>query len=241
MAVNKVVYNSASGTKTLIDLTADTIVPAQLGKGITAHNAKGELITGVMDVRGHIGANNVIYLYGDLPEGTYHPVYENEDGATVELSDMVLVAKPKYVNQIPISITSSKTLFVGTNGEKGYKTGYRLSLSGGGESAQTGTEVTGFIKVTRNSVIRIKNIAYDGDTTRGVVGYDANFNKLSTGNGAGLNSMFATNGYDDGNGVRRTPPLTQFTHFASDSLAYIRLCSTDINENSILTVDEEIV
>ena len=154
------------------------------------------------------------------------------------ISAVAEASGPAYTNQIPLSIGTDGKPF---NNGQGYKTGYRLSLSGGSESAQDGTEVTGFIKVTKNSVIRIKNIAYADDTTRGVVGYDANFNKLSTGNGMAINNMFVVNGFDDGNGVRRTNRLDYYTHFASDSLKYIRLCSTDINANSILTVDEPIV
>lgn len=146
-----------------------------------------------------------------------------------------------YTNQIPISINEDRALFVGTNGQKGYDTGYRISLSGGGLSEQEGTEYTGFIPVTKSSIIRIKNIAYDGDTTRGVVGYDANFAKLTTKNGVAIDTMFDLNGYDDGNGVRRSQTLSNHEHFNSDSLKYIRLCSTDINENSVLTVDEKIV
>ncbi len=42
MAYNKVVY----GGKTLIDLTADTVSPDKLEKGLTAHDKTGEVITG---------------------------------------------------------------------------------------------------------------------------------------------------------------------------------------------------
>lgn len=42
MAISKVIY----GGQTLIDLTADTVTADQLKKGITAHGADGELITG---------------------------------------------------------------------------------------------------------------------------------------------------------------------------------------------------
>ncbi|MBQ3456626.1 MAG: hypothetical protein IJG36_09320 [Synergistaceae bacterium] len=42
MEVSKVVY----GERTLIDLTGDTVTALDLRPGITAHNAKGELITG---------------------------------------------------------------------------------------------------------------------------------------------------------------------------------------------------
>lgn len=44
MAVNKVVY----GKKTIIDLTEDTVTPETLLEGVTAHNAAGEKIVGVM-------------------------------------------------------------------------------------------------------------------------------------------------------------------------------------------------
>ena len=42
MEVSKVVY----GERTLIDLTADTVTAGDLRTGVTAHNAKGEAITG---------------------------------------------------------------------------------------------------------------------------------------------------------------------------------------------------
>lgn len=45
MAVNKVVL----GNQTLIDLTADSVTPDKLFKGITAHNMKGESIVGTME------------------------------------------------------------------------------------------------------------------------------------------------------------------------------------------------
>lgn len=195
------------------------------------------------DVFGNVDSNNTITLMGNLPNGNYSIKYEKDDGSVVEIGDLVLANSdptPKYTNQIPVAINADKTPFVGANGEKGYKTGFRLSLSSGGESAQDGTEVTGFIPVTKNSVIRIKNIAYSGDTTRGMVGYDANFTKLTTGNGAALNAVFGTAGTDEGNGVTASKALSYYSHFNSDSLAYIRLCSTDINENSILTVDQAI-
>ena len=42
MAISKVIY----GGNTLIDLTADTVEASKLLKGITAHGANGELVTG---------------------------------------------------------------------------------------------------------------------------------------------------------------------------------------------------
>ena len=55
MAVNKVEYNG----NVLIDLTGDTITPDKLVKGITAHNSKGEAITGTHECSGGgSGTNN---------------------------------------------------------------------------------------------------------------------------------------------------------------------------------------
>lgn len=45
MAVNKVALNG----EVKLDLTADTVTPGTLLKGTTAHNAAGELITGVYE------------------------------------------------------------------------------------------------------------------------------------------------------------------------------------------------
>ena len=48
MAVNKVVY----GTTVLVDLTADRVSPATLLRGVTAHDAAGEYITGTYEPGG---------------------------------------------------------------------------------------------------------------------------------------------------------------------------------------------
>ena len=45
MAINKVALNG----EVKLDLTADTVTPETLLKGMTAHNAAGELITGVYE------------------------------------------------------------------------------------------------------------------------------------------------------------------------------------------------
>lgn len=50
MAVNKIIMNTAKGEEILIDLTGDTVSPETLAEGVTAHNAKGEAITGTMSV-----------------------------------------------------------------------------------------------------------------------------------------------------------------------------------------------
>ena len=68
MAVNKIVYNS----RTLIDLTSDTVSASDLNQGVTAHNAAGSIITGTQvinyyytgstDPSSSLGNNGDIYL-----------------------------------------------------------------------------------------------------------------------------------------------------------------------------------
>ena len=50
MAINKVVMNTENGEQTLIDLTGDSVTPATLAKGVTAHDASGKVIVGALPV-----------------------------------------------------------------------------------------------------------------------------------------------------------------------------------------------
>lgn len=142
---------------------------------------------------------------------------------------------PSYTNQIPISTDANGNLFVGTNGEKGYKTGYRVSGSSGNESAQTGTEITGFIPITANDTMYLKNIVDDGTHVIGIYTADHTFIY-----GLQFNAVFDVY---DGSIVTITPknPLfTNITNEQSSSVAFIRISATEITEDSIITVNEPI-
>lgn len=51
MAVNKVVVNTENGAETLIDLTEDSVTSETLVKGVTAHDASGNIIVGSYSAR----------------------------------------------------------------------------------------------------------------------------------------------------------------------------------------------
>ena len=139
------------------------------------------------------------------------------------------IAEPTpYTNQIPLSIEADGTPF---NGGLGYKTGYRLSSSSGGESANEGVEVTGYIAVKSGDVVRVKNITLSTSSSDGVVLYfDNNKTKLDSTYTA---TLFST---DEGNGVYASAPITRWA-----KLGYIRFTSSNIDDTSIVTVNEEIV
>lgn len=64
MAVNKVVY----GATVLVDLTEDTVTADKLLKGATAHDASGQLITGMMEAG--IDTSDATATASDMADGT---------------------------------------------------------------------------------------------------------------------------------------------------------------------------
>ena len=81
MGVSKVEINNADGTKNvLVDLTGDTVTADMLAKGVTAHGADGELITGAMQAgidtsdadatADDIVSPKTAYVNGEKVEGT---------------------------------------------------------------------------------------------------------------------------------------------------------------------------
>lgn len=91
------------------------------------------------------------------------------------------IPAPTYTNVLPLAITSSKTAYVGTNGEQGYKTNARLN-SGGAESTATDWEVTGFIPITSSDVLYFKNVKWRGGSDKNdYIGiYNENFVTLTS-------------------------------------------------------------
>lgn len=130
---------------------------------------------------------------------------------------------PTYTNQIPLSLASDGSEYVGTNGEDGYKVGYRINSSGN-EVAQEGMCCTGYIPCVQGQTIRLKNITVSGTKDAYLVEYQNNkAYKQVTG--------LANTLKDDGNGVYTgSAPLTGF----------IRITCGTINGTTILTLDEEI-
>ena len=80
MAVNKVEFCG----NTLIDLSADTVTPDALLEGITAHDACGALITGIMQA----GGSGVTLPTGYTMEmGIYVPDSDKSSAVTIDLQN----------------------------------------------------------------------------------------------------------------------------------------------------------
>ena len=163
-------------------------------------------------------------------------------GGTITIAevtgDIVITAVSEeivIVNQIPISTDSSGNLFVGANGEAGYKTDTRLSINGP-EKTQSGHETTGFIPAKYADTIYLKNITITGATSEVMCFYDSNYAVLA---GTYTEYVFGTT---SGGVVSKKVSdivLDKLTANA-DKLAFVRISAKEINANSVITINQPI-
>ena len=134
-------------------------------------------------VFGRVDAGNNIILTGELTDGTYTLKYEDAEGNVTEIGDIIIgeAGRPIGVNMIPLSVNADGTPFVGTNGEAGYKSGWRLN-SAGGEIAQENLFCTGFMPVETGDTISLHNVGWSANQSDNylcnLVLYDEQFQKI---------------------------------------------------------------
>lgn len=149
MAVNKVVMNTENGAETLIDLTADTVTPATLAAGETAHDASGAIITGtatpvtlvqeageseslVMSQKavtdalasiGQIEAPKIVSSVDEMTDPTKHYLLDGYiyHNKTVITEGETIVT---YPNQFVPNAAVLNSRLSGSSGSVGTKTGY---------------------------------------------------------------------------------------------------------------------
>lgn len=142
------------------------------------------------------------------------------------------VAEAVSNNALEKAINADGTPFVGTNGEKGYKTGVRISGSSGGESTQAGCMATGFISAQSGQYVVIEGAILSNTASHNVlVLYDENFAKvintqIVAGN-AGISSPSS--------GVYRIR-INSFT--GCEKVRYIRFSCADLS-NAKITYENE--
>ena len=129
----------------------------------------------------------------------------------------------EITNLLPLATDADGNLFVGTNGEAGYKTGYRLGISDGVEKELDGSEVTGFIPLSAGQMLYIKNVTMNF--------YDVDKNLLKG------TTLTANEYVTETNGVYST--MTKY-FTGAENTAYIRFCCAGITNETIVTVDQEI-
>lgn len=169
-------------------------------------------------------------------------------GEVVEItSGNTMLWKSVYTNQVPISTDTDGSIY--QNG-KGYIDGYRLSSSGSLKS-QANTVATGFIKATKNDVVRMAGTKWNKAAGYNYFAmYDKNFTIIETINWDGTGDA-ATKGWShnskgrinaDETRVYVENDITRF-HIVMKSgyeFAYVRISAYGSGEEMIVTVNEEI-
>lgn len=142
-----------------------------------------------------------------------------------------------YTNLLPLAVDADGNDYVGTNGEDGYKTGYKMSTSSGNESETSGAYCSGFMPVGYGEEVYIKNITlHSGANVNNVVFYDANKAKVIGAAGGTAGQFNSGVNYEDG-----------VYHTSSDvfatrtDIAFFRFSCGGITGETIVTVNEEIV
>lgn len=158
--------------------------------------------------------------------------------------DIVITAVAEEVveevkNWIANSQNADGSLFVGTNGEAGYKTNTRFGTSDGGErSGATGIEATGFIPVTINDTLYFKGVTITTSSNETTCWYDSEHNFI-TGGGSSTSTVFGTM---DGSvtSVKISDIKSGAPANNGNKIAYVRISASVIDSNSIITKNQPI-
>lgn len=137
-------------------------------------------------------------------------------------------------NLLPLSVDTDGSDYVGTHakGGDGYEYGWRVNSSG--QLVQfDGLYVTGFMPVTLNDTIRIKNITeYTADKSKNRIQF---FNSAK-GNVNGTTLLAENTIITVSNGVYTLKPSA----VGGNGIAFFRFCCGGITDKTIVTVNEEI-
>jgi hypothetical protein len=231
--VNKQGLSLGVGGDGLVYLFVDG---AAQGNGL---DIKAEVVAG--DVVGYVDSNNTIILTGALADGTYMLKYEDVDGEQTEIGELTLGADMD-INLLTRAVNSSRQPFIGTNGEIGYQTGYRID-NNGQYSAKEGMFTTGYIPVETGNTISIENMRYTFMDANGyrckIVFYDENFVQLSgvapatdiSGYPPFYHEVKSVSGVVSNGKFLSEGILSQFT-VEQTGVAYMRICVLKIDATS---------
>lgn len=143
---------------------------------------------------------------------------------------------PAYTNRLSSATDAEGNVYNGT----GFKSGTRLSSDGVTEKTAAGFYLTGFIKVPLNGVVRFKNMSISGTSYGAQIHvFDSSKAALGVVSAQYLADRSCSPIFDDaGNLTEFTAASTLVT--TGFSGGYIRFGATQIDDTSIITVNERI-
>jgi hypothetical protein len=173
---------------------------------------------------GGLDVTNSVYADGNIN-------ISSATGNIVITASADVIEASGYTNMIPLAVEVDGTTLY--NSGKGYKTGTRLSTSSQAEKALTGMCVTGYIPVGHQNTIRIKNVTLentsDSSTNNTYLYYYSALQVQASGS-----IPYSTLSTEMVDGI-----ITHRINHAQ--IKYVRLCCGNIDDASIITVNEEIV
>lgn len=253
--------------KSVSESTADggsNVVTFSDGKTLTVKNgSKGS--NGTNGIDGHtpvkgtdywtdadkeeINADNIAFISTELAKrGQLKPEFANSVEECTDTTKLYvlpdgyiyayMLSEESYTNQIPVATDTNGNIY----NIIGYKTGTRLSSSGG-DTTVNGMDSTGFIPCKLNDVVRLQGIHFNKNSSNielyRICLYDENKNYLGLYQGTKPLDSEALNGVWDDNGN-----LIKFTigkYLGKEGqCAYIRICGDTFSSNPIVTINEEI-
>ena len=225
----------------VLDTNVYYTVTNTLTNCVSSNNAtqavEGESYSAVITADDGYELSSVVVTMGgtDITSSAVSGEIINIETVTGDIVITAVAEEIVIVNQIPISTDSSGNLFVGANGEAGYKTDTRLSVSGS-ERTQSGHETTGFIPAKYADTIYLKNITITSATSEVMCFYDSNYAVL-----VGTYSEFVFGATSGGVVSKKVSDiaLDSITTNA-DKIAFVRISANEINANSVITINQPI-
>lgn len=188
-------------------------------------------------VVGEVDANKNITLMGDLISGVYSVKYETAGGELINVGQ-IEIGGVAYKNWLKYAEEETSTALY--NG-KGWKENTRAG-SDGKETSYNGIGFTGFIQAGNNSIIRVKSsIPVTNDySNQSIALYGADKGFLYRLNWASLNTgnMLTINA--DGS-IEYRLNAAYWTELAGKTIGFVRLSFPGINDDAIITINQEIV
>lgn len=222
-----VVYHTV--TKTASNATITSVSSVEDGKSFTATITPDE----------HCAITSAVITMGgtDITSSVYSNGVINIPSVT---GDVVITVKAAIalacVNQIPISTDANGAIYNG----KGYKE--RTYCNNGNESTNNSNDLTGFIPCRIGDIIRLKNMPFGPAVSTSRLSFfksDKSYigQALST-SSYYLDTVFKGVKDADGNYIEFT--IKEETNMTIDC-AFVRISAADINDSSIVTINEEII
>lgn len=152
---------------------------------------------------------------------------------------------PLFTNQIPLSLDNDGNLYTGSNGENGYKSNTCFDATMA-ESYKSNSGCTGYIPCKKGDIIYFKNLEFtpglDGVSGVYIAMCESDFSLIAASNQYALNNYAYLIGantktiYEDSGYLSSIDITDKY----NSGIAYIRVSATGIDENTIITVNEEI-